>query len=101
MEIGDLIKGRCLIYIWLVVWPWLSPSSSVDTLPLLPLLYFHSCIMSNIYCHEDVIDFTNPFLDFEQGYQAPRKIAAVLVSSLRTVPVEIYMKLDSSRHRES
>ena len=28
--------------------------------------------MSNIYCDEDVIDFTNPFLDFDQGYQAPR-----------------------------
>jgi len=81
MEIGDLIKGRYLIYIWLVVWPWLSPSSSVDTLPLLL-----SCFtpMSDIYCHEDVIDFTDPFLDFEQGYQALRKIAVAPVS-LRTI----------------
>jgi len=43
--------------------------------------------MSDIYCHEDVIDFTNPFLNFEQGYQALRKIAAAPVSP-RTVLLE-------------
>jgi len=84
MEIGDLITGRCLIYIWLVVWPWLSPSSSVNTFPLLPLFYLALTTMSNIYCHEDVINFTDPFLDFDQGYQAPRKVAAIPVS-LRTI----------------
>ena len=42
--------------------------------------------MSNIYCHEDVIDFTNPFLDFDQGYQALRKVAAVPVSPKTVLP---------------
>jgi len=42
--------------------------------------------MSDIYCHEDVIDFTNPFLDFEQGYQALRKIATVPVSPKTVLP---------------
>jgi len=86
MEIGDLIEGRYLIYIWLVVWPRLSPSSSINTLPLSLLLYLSLTTMSNIYCHEDVIDFTNPFLDFEQGYQAPRKVAAVPVSPRTLLP---------------
>jgi len=27
--------------------------------------------MSNIYTHEPVQDFTNPFLDFDQGYVHP------------------------------
>jgi len=44
--------------------------------------------MSNIYCHEDVLDFTNPFLNYEQGYQAPRKIAAIPVSLKTVLPVE-------------
>jgi len=38
IEIGDLINGRCLIYIVLWFGLWLSPSSSVDTLLLIPLL---------------------------------------------------------------
>jgi len=42
--------------------------------------------MSDIYCHEDTINFTNPFLDFEQGYQAPRKIATILVSPKSVLP---------------
>jgi len=42
--------------------------------------------MSDIYCHEDVIDFTDPFLDFDQGYQAPRKVAAVPVSPKTILP---------------
>jgi len=86
MEIGDLIKGRCLIFIQLVVWPWLSLSSSVDTLPLLLLFYLALTSMSNIYCHEDIIDFTDPFLDFDQGYQAPRKVAAIPVSPKTILP---------------
>jgi len=90
MKIGDLIEGRYLIYIWFVVWPWLSSSSSVDTLPLLLLpLYLTLTAMSDIYCHEDVIDFTDPFLDFDQGCQAPRKIAAVLVSPRTILPEKL------------
>jgi len=27
--------------------------------------------MSDIYTHEPVMDFTNPFLDFNQGYTCP------------------------------
>jgi len=27
--------------------------------------------MSDIYTHEDVMDFTNPFLNYEQGYTRP------------------------------
>jgi len=34
--------------------------------------------MSDIYCHEDVMDFTNPFLDFDQGYHAPRPVVPVV-----------------------
>ena len=56
----------------------LSPSSSVDTLP--PFQHYSSSfststssssIMSNIYTHKPVMDFTNPFLDFDQGYTRP------------------------------
>jgi len=56
----------------------LSSSSSVDTLP--PFQHYSSssftstpsfCIMSDIYTHEPVQDFTNPFLDFDQGYVRP------------------------------
>ena len=43
--------------------------------------------MSDIYCHEDVINFTNPFLDFEQGYQALRKSTTIPVSP-KTVLLE-------------
>jgi len=44
--------------------------------------------MSDIYCHKDIIDFTNPFLDFEQGYRAPRKIDSILVSPKTVLPEE-------------
>ena len=56
----------------------LSPSSSIDT--LLPFQSYSSSsyistpffsIMSDIYTHEPVMDFTNPFLDFDQGYTCP------------------------------
>jgi len=56
----------------------LSPSSSVDTFP--PFQHYSSSsftstpfsyIMSNIYTHKPVQDFTNPFLDFDQGYVRP------------------------------
>jgi len=57
---------------------WLSPSSSVDT--FLPFQHYSSpsstsssssSTMSDIYTHEPVMDFTNPFLDYEQGYTHP------------------------------
>ena len=69
-----------------MVWPWLSPLSFVDTLPLVPLLLLLS---SKIYCHEDVIDFTNPFLDFDEGYQAPRKVTAIPVSPRTVLPKKL------------
>ena len=71
----------------------LSPSSSVDTL-LLSQHYSSSsfistpfcCTMSDIYTHEPVMDFTNPFLDFDQGYTRP--FAAILPTIRATlVPI--------------
>jgi len=57
---------------------WLSPSSSVDTLPPFQhyssssFIFTPSCsTMSDIYTHDPVMDFTNPFLDFDQGYVYP------------------------------
>jgi len=86
MEIGDLIEGRYLIYIDL----WFG-LGCLHHLPSIPFHSYHSSTlfiaMSNIYCHEDVIDFTNPFLNFDQGYQAPRKVAAIPVSP-KTVLLE-------------
>jgi len=68
---GFLIyKGDGLIH--------LSSSSSVDTLP--PFQHYSSSsftstpssfTMSDIYTHDPVMDFTNPFLDFDQGYVRP------------------------------
>jgi len=56
----------------------LSLSSSVDTLPLFQHYSSSSftstpsySTMSDIYTHEPVMDFTNPFLDFDQGYIRP------------------------------
>jgi len=55
-----------------------SSSSSVDTFP--PFQHYSSSsftstpsssTMSDIYTHEPVQDFTNPFLDFDQGYVRP------------------------------
>jgi len=82
MKIGDLIKDWYLIYI--VLWFSLGCLHHLS-----PISSFHSStIMSDIYCHEDVINFTNPFLDYEQGYQAPKKIAAIPVSLKTVLPVE-------------
>jgi len=44
--------------------------------------------MSNIYCHEDIIDFTDPFMQFEEGYHPPRKITKILVSPKTVLPKE-------------
>jgi len=68
-----------------VVWPLLSSLSFVDTSSS-PLTLIVT--MSDIYCHEDVLDFTNPFLNYKQGYQAPRKIASIPVSPRTVLPVE-------------
>jgi len=43
--------------------------------------------MSDIYTHEPVQDFTNPFLDFNQGYTRP--FATVLPTIRATlIPIE-------------
>jgi len=56
----------------------LSSLSLVNTLP--PFQHYSSSsftstplssTMSDIYTHEPVMDFTNPFLDFDQGYVRP------------------------------
>ena len=82
MKIGDLIEDQCLIYI--VLWFGLS---CLHCLSLILFLHL-SPTMFDIYCHEDVLDFTNPFLDFEQGYQVPRKIATIPVSPKTILPEE-------------
>jgi len=77
LKIGDLNDNRILDIreIGLVQ---LSSSSSVDTLS--PFQHYSSSsststlssfTMSDIYTHEPVQDFTNPFLDFDQGYVHP------------------------------
>jgi len=87
MKIGDLIEGWCLIYIdlWFGLGCLHRLPSILFHLSALPLLLIFTS-MSDIYCHEDVVDFTNPFLDFEHGYHAPRKIAAVPVSPKTVLP---------------
>jgi len=42
--------------------------------------------MSDIYTHEPVMDFTNPFLDFDQGYTCP---FAAVMPTVRATPVPI------------
>jgi len=42
--------------------------------------------MSDIYTHEPVMDFTNPFLDFDQGYSRPFTIIALTVK-VTLVPI--------------
>jgi len=82
MMIGNLIKDRSLIYI--VLWFGLGCLHHLS-----PILFFHtSSAMSDIYCHEDILDFTNPFLNFKQGYQAPKKIATIPVSLKTILPEE-------------
>ena len=71
----------------------LSPSSSVDTLPPYQHYSSSSCTstlssytMSDIYTHEPVMDFTNPFLDFDQGYTCPFAIIVPTVKA-KLVPI--------------
>ena len=37
--------------------------------------------MSDIYTHDPVMDFTNPFLDYDQGYTCPFPIIAPTVKA--------------------
>jgi len=74
----------------------LSSSSSVDTLP--PFQHYSSSsftstplsfTMSDIYTHEPVQDFTNPFLDFDQGYVRPfATILPTVKATLIPIPSE-------------
>ena len=87
MEIGDSIEGWYLIYISLRFGLGCLHRLSSILFHLQLFLYFLALTtMSDIYCHEDIIDFTNPFLDFDQGYQAPRKITALPVSPKTVLP---------------
>ena len=73
-----------------------SPSSSVDTLP--PFQPYSSSSftftpssssMSDIYTHEPVMDFTNPFLNFKQGYVRPfATILPTVKATLIPIPSE-------------
>jgi len=45
--------------------------------------------MSNIYTHDPVMDFTNPFLDFDQGYVRPfATILLTVKATLIPIPSE-------------
>jgi len=74
----------------------LSSSSSVDTFPPFQhysLSSFTSTpffsTMSDIYTHELVMDFTNPFLDFDQGYVWPfATILPTVKATLISIPSE-------------
>jgi len=77
LKIGDLTDNRFLDIREMDL-VRLSLLSSVDTFP--PFQHYSSSlftstpfssIMSDIYTHEPVMDFTNPFLDFDQGYVRP------------------------------
>ena len=73
---------------------WLSSSSSVDTLS--PYWLYSSSssnstsssiTMSDIYTHEPVMDFSNLFLDFDQGYTRPFVTAQTFKGTL--VPIQL------------
>jgi len=74
----------------------LSPSSSVNTLP--PFQHYSSSsftstpssfTMSDIYTHEPVMDFTNPFLNLDQGYVRPfATILPTVKATLIPIPSE-------------
>jgi len=77
----------------------LSPSSSVDTLPLFQhyssssfTFTLSSSTMSDIYTHEPVMDFTNPFLDFDQGYTRP---FATILPTVRATLIPIASEEES------
>jgi len=95
MKIGDL-NGNRILDIREMDLVRLSSSSSVDTLPSFQHYSSSSststpssCIMSDIYTHEDVMDFTNPFLDFDQGYVRPfATILPTVKATLIPIPSE-------------
>ena len=74
----------------------LSSSSSVSSLP--PFQHYSSSsftstplssTMSDIYTHEPVQDFTNPFLDFDQGYVRPfATVLPTVKATLIPIPPE-------------
>ena len=74
----------------------LSSSSSVDTLPPFQLYSSSSFTstplsssMSDIYTHDPVQDFTNPFLDFDQGYVRPfATVLPTVKATLIPIPSE-------------
>jgi len=77
----------------------LSSSSSVDILP--PFQHYSSSsftstpssfTMSDIYTHEPVMDFTNPFLDFDPGYVRP---FATILPTVKATLVPIASEEDS------
>jgi len=77
-KIGDLTDNR-ILDIKEMGLVQLSPLSSVDTFPLFQHYSSSSftstpssSTMSDIYTHDPVMDFTNPFLDFNQGYVLSR-----------------------------
>ena len=57
---------------------------------LLPYPYHHLIAMSDIYCHEDVLDFTDPFINYRQGhvplYPVSTTVVACLVSPKTVLP---------------
>jgi len=78
----------------------LSSSSSVDTLP--PFQHYSSSsftstptssTMSDIYTHNLVMDFTNPFLDFDQGYIRP---FATILPTVKATLIPIAPKEEES-----
>jgi len=95
LKIGDLNDNR-ILDIKEMGLVRLSSSSSVDTLP--PFQHYSSSsftstpsssTMSDIYTHEPVMDFTNPFLDFDQGYVRPfATILPTVKATLIPIPSE-------------
>jgi len=66
LKIGNLIEGQCLIYIFL--WFGLCCLHCLLLIPFLLSPTSHPSTMSDIYCHEDILNFTNPFLNYKQGH---------------------------------
>jgi len=92
MKIGDLIGDR-ILDIREMGLVRLSPSSFIDTFPSSQhcsspssTSSSSSFTMSDIYTHEPVQDFTNPFLDFDQGYTRP---FATILPTVRATLVPI------------
>jgi len=88
IEIGNLIKGQCLIYI--VLWFSLCCLHHLPSILFTSLLVSTLLTKSDIYCHEDVLNFTNPFLNYEQGHCPlyPRVIPTIPVSLKTILPAE-------------